>query len=65
MAGVLDDMRTGSGTAILLVEHDVPFVRRLASRLYVLDAGRLLAQGPTDEVLADAGVRAAYLGASA
>jgi branched-chain amino acid transport system ATP-binding protein len=65
MAGVLDDVRAGSGTAILLVEHDVPFVRRLASRLYVLDAGRLLAQGPTDEVLADAGVRAAYLGASA
>jgi branched-chain amino acid transport system ATP-binding protein len=65
MAAVLDEVRRRSGTAILLTEHDVPFVRRLATRLYVLDAGRMLAQGPTDDVLADPAVRAAYLGPGA
>jgi branched-chain amino acid transport system ATP-binding protein len=62
VAAVLEGVRDHSGTAILLTEHDVPFVRRLATRLYVLDAGRLLADGPTDEVLADPDVRLAYLG---
>jgi branched-chain amino acid transport system ATP-binding protein len=63
VAAVLEGVRDRSGTAILLTEHDVPFVRRLATRLYVLDAGQVLAEGPTGEVLADPAVRAAYLGA--
>ncbi|MGH9111282.1 MAG: ABC transporter ATP-binding protein [Acidimicrobiales bacterium] len=65
MATVLEHVRDHSGVAILLVEHDVPLVRRLATRLYVLDLGRLVADGPTDEVLSHPEVRAAYLGAGA
>ena len=51
---------TGSG--ILLVEHDVALVRRICSSIYVLDFGRLIYSGSTDDVMASDVVRAAYLG---
>jgi branched-chain amino acid transport system ATP-binding protein len=50
------------GTAILLVEHDLDMVQEVAIRLCVLDLGQLIADGPTDAVMADANVRRAYLG---
>ena len=37
----------------------------VVSRLYVLDFGRIIADGPPDEVLADPEVRRAYLGDTA
>ena len=62
MADVLEAIRAERGTAILLVEHDVAMVRKVTSRLYVLDFGQLIAEGPTAEVIGDAKVRQAYLG---
>jgi branched-chain amino acid transport system ATP-binding protein len=50
------------GTAILLVEHDVEMVQSLATRIFVLDFGTLIASGPTADVFAEASVRRAYLG---
>jgi branched-chain amino acid transport system ATP-binding protein len=46
----------------LLIEHDMSMVTRLCERLYVLDFGRLIAEGPAAVVLASAAVQDAYLG---
>jgi branched-chain amino acid transport system ATP-binding protein len=58
----LRQVQRNQGIAILLVEHDIEFVRALASRVFVLDFGTLIASGRTEDVFADAAVRKAYLG---
>jgi branched-chain amino acid transport system ATP-binding protein len=62
LSGVLTRVRDDRATAILLVEHDLDMVLRSVTRLYVLDFGVLIADGPTADVMADADVRRAYLG---
>jgi branched-chain amino acid transport system ATP-binding protein len=52
----------GSGTAVLLVEQDVDAALAAAGRGYVLETGRIVASGPSTELLADPRVREAYLG---
>jgi ABC-type branched-subunit amino acid transport system ATPase component len=51
-----------AGMTILLVEHDVDFVMRLAQRVLVLDYGRKLAEGTPEAVRSNPQVIAAYLG---
>jgi sulfate-transporting ATPase len=50
------------GMAILLIEHDVALVARVADRMIALDFGRLIAEGSADEVRLSAAVIASYLG---
>ena len=47
--------------AILLVEHDMDMVFRLADRIAVLVDGEIIATGPPDTIRRDARVQAAYL----
>ncbi|WP_207482754.1 ABC transporter ATP-binding protein [Arenibaculum pallidiluteum] len=52
----------GTGITILLIEHLMKVVRRACPRTVVLHQGRVLADGPTAEILADPRVVDAYLG---
>ena len=61
-ASTLRDIRRRLGITIVLVEHDVESVVRLADRLVVLDFGVKLADGPTSEILTNTKVREAYFG---
>jgi ABC-type branched-subunit amino acid transport system ATPase component len=61
-AEVLHSVVGEDGCGILLVEHDMSLVRAVCEYTYVLDFGKLIAQGTTREVLESDLVRAAYLG---
>jgi len=56
------DVRDRYGVTVLLIEHDVDSVVRLAERLVVLDFGVKIADGPTAEIIRDPRVRQAYFG---
>lgn len=54
--------RIAPGRMILVVEHDMEFMRQFATRVTVLNRGRILAEGTVDEVQAHPDVQQVYLG---
>ena len=59
---LLERLRDGLGAALVVVEHDVPLVTRVADRIIAMDQGAVIADGPPGEVLSDGAVVASYLG---
>ena len=51
-----------TGLTIVVVEHDIAFVREVAQRVTVLHQGRIFAEGTVDEITAHQDVRSIYLG---
>jgi branched-chain amino acid transport system ATP-binding protein len=64
LATLLEALRA-DGLAMILVEHDMAFVTRLADRVTVLHLGQVLAEGTAAQVRADDAVVSAYLGEEA
>ena len=62
LADIVDRIRR-RGVAVLVVEHNLRLVRRVADRVVVLAAGTVLAEGSVAEVAASGVVQQAYLGA--
>jgi urea transport system ATP-binding protein len=60
MAALLREL-TGE-LSILVVEHDLRFIREVSDSVSVLDRGNLIAHGSVDEIANDNEVRAVFLG---
>jgi branched-chain amino acid transport system ATP-binding protein len=59
---ILKEMLAAGDLSVLLVEHDMEVVFKLADNITVLHRGRVIADGPPAAVRASAKVRSAYLG---
>jgi branched-chain amino acid transport system ATP-binding protein len=59
---ILKDMLAAGNLSVLLVEHDMEVVFKLADNITVLHRGRVIADGAPAAVRANAEVRSAYLG---
>ncbi|MEV5017875.1 ABC transporter ATP-binding protein [Streptomyces sp. NPDC053780] len=62
MTEVVREIRAELGLSVVLVEHDMGLVMRLADEVTVLDFGKAIAHGTPDEVRRDPEVLRAYLG---
>jgi len=48
---LLEDLRAQTGTAIIMITHDMGVVAEIAERMIVMYAGRMVEQGAVDDVL--------------
>jgi branched-chain amino acid transport system ATP-binding protein len=64
MFGAIRDVNA-SGMSVLLVEQNVANALAIADRAYLLEEGRIVAEGTPDAVFADPALRRAYLGTAA
>ncbi|MDK3257738.1 energy-coupling factor ABC transporter ATP-binding protein [Blastococcus capsensis] len=56
----LAEVLAGLPVTLLMVTHDLPYAAQLCSRSVILDGGVVVADGPTPDVLSDAGLLAAH-----
>jgi branched-chain amino acid transport system ATP-binding protein len=61
VASMLEDIHA-KGTGILLVEHSLAIVQRMADHVVCLDSGRVIAEGSAEDVMRSEAVQVAYMG---
>lgn len=49
--GKMQDLSAGEGRTVLFVSHNMGSVRRLCNRALILESGKMIIDGPTDEVV--------------
>ena len=54
--------RISNNRAVIVIEHDMDFVKRIAHKVTVMHQGKILAEGPMEKVQADPKVIDVYLG---
>ena len=59
---LISELRRAHGLGMVVVEHDLRMIMRLADRILVLNEGRRIFEGTAAGVVADPAVREAYLG---
>jgi branched-chain amino acid transport system ATP-binding protein len=59
---VIERLNKEEGLSVLLVEQNANLAMHMASRVYLLETGRIVASGSADELSADDSIRKAYLG---
>jgi len=59
---VIAGLNRDEGLSVLLVEQNANLAMQIASRVYLLEAGAVVAEGSADELSADDSIRKAYLG---
>ena len=59
---LLTEVRERLDCSILIVEHDMPLIMSVSDRIYALETGRVIAEGPPEQVRRDPLVVASYLG---
>ena len=64
MIHLIKELAERYGATFFLTEHDMKVVFAVASKIYVLHQGELLAQGDPETIRSDQQVREAYLGGS-
>ncbi len=65
LARLLATVRSRFGVTVLIVDHDMALIMRVCNRIYVLDHGQIIAQGPPEQIRDDPQVVRAYLGEAA
>jgi branched-chain amino acid transport system ATP-binding protein len=63
MFSAIAEIRREDGTAILVVEQNAEQAMRIADYVYVMELGRIVAQGTPEEIARDPAIEKAYLGA--